>query len=91
MIDRINVKYYNHQNDTTLYTVKSNEIANFLDKNLVVKQTGFINARLGLRTNKLTNEKTYYLKSCLTNLSFRDIPNLTSKIENINEFFHTIQ
>jgi predicted type IV restriction endonuclease len=84
-------QYYNQQNDTTLYTVKSNEISNFLDKNSVVKQTGFINARLGLRTNKLTNEKTYYLKSCLTNLSFRDIPNLTSKIENINEFFHTIQ
>jgi predicted type IV restriction endonuclease len=84
-------QYYNHQNDTTLYTVKSNEISNFLEKNSVVKQTGFINARLGLRTNKLTNEKTYYLKSCLTNLSFRDIPNLISKIENINEFFHTIQ
>lgn len=84
-------QYSNHKNDTTLYTVKSNEISNFLDKNSVVKQTGFINARLGLRTNKLTNEKTYYLKSCLTNLSFRDIPNLTSKIEDINEFFHTIQ
>ncbi|MEK4030748.1 type I restriction endonuclease [Pseudobacillus sp. FSL P4-0506] len=84
-------QYYNNQTDTTLYTVKSNEIANFLEENPVVKETGFINARLGSRTNKITNEKTYYLKSCLTNLSFRDIPNLVSKVENIDAFFNSIQ
>ncbi|KIL73686.1 type I restriction endonuclease [Bacillus badius] len=84
-------QYYNQQTDITLYTVKSNEIANFLKENPIVRETGFINARLGFRTNKITNEKTYYLKSCLSNLSFRDIPNLVSKVENIDEFFNSIQ
>lgn len=84
-------QYYNQQTDTTLYTVKANEIANFLSKNPIVEELGFINARLGSRTNKNTKEKTYYLKSCLTNLSFRDIPNLISKMDDINEFFKKIQ
>ncbi|KZN99850.1 type I restriction endonuclease [Pseudobacillus badius] len=84
-------QYYNQQEDTTLYTVKSNKIANFLEENPIVKETGFINARLGSRTNKITNEKTYYLRSCLKNLSFRDTPNLVSKVENIDEFFNSIQ
>jgi hypothetical protein len=84
-------QYYNQQKDTTLYTVKSNEIANFLSENPLVEELGFINARLGSRTNKNTNDKTYYLKSCLTNLSFRDIPNLISKIDDINEFFKKIK
>ncbi|MFJ7976500.1 type I restriction endonuclease [Peribacillus sp. NPDC096379] len=84
-------QYSNQQKDTTLYTVKSNEIANFLKGNPIVEETGFINARLGSRTNKNTNEKTYYLKSCLTNLSFRDIPDLVSKVEDIDTFFKNIQ
>ncbi|WP_018391817.1 type I restriction endonuclease [Bacillus sp. 37MA] len=84
-------QYSNQQKDTTLYTVKSNEIANFLKENPIVEEAGFINARLGSRLNKNTNEKTYYLRSCLTNLSFRDIPNLVSKVENVDEFFKIIQ
>ncbi|MEH7354032.1 type I restriction endonuclease [Neobacillus drentensis] len=84
-------QYYNQQNDTTLYAVKSNEISKFLSENPIVEELGFINARLGSRTNKTTNEKTYYLKSCLTNLSFREIPNLISKIDDIDEFFKKIQ
>ncbi len=84
-------QYSNQQKDTTLYTVKSNGIANFLKANPIVEETGFINARLGSRTNKNTNEKTYYLKSCLTNLSFRDIPDLVSKVEDIDKFFNSIQ
>ncbi|SMQ75780.1 hypothetical protein SAMN05444673_2541 [Bacillus sp. OV166] len=84
-------QYYNKQEDTTLYTVKSNEIAKFLSENPIVEQTGFINAKLGYRTNKNNNEKTYYLRSCLTNLSFKDIPNLASKVDNLDEFFKSIQ
>ncbi|GKU82989.1 type I restriction endonuclease [Niallia sp. NCCP-28] len=84
-------QYYNNQKDTTLYTVKSNEIAKFLKENPVVVQSGFVNARLGSRLNKNTNEKTYYLKSCLTNLSFRDIPNLVSKVDDIDAFFYSMQ
>jgi hypothetical protein len=84
-------QYYNQQEDTTLYTVKSNEIADFLLKNPIVEESGFINARLGSRTNKNTGEKTYYLKSCLTNLSFRDIPNLISITNDINGLFKNIQ
>ncbi|MBT2696386.1 type I restriction enzyme HsdR N-terminal domain-containing protein [Bacillus sp. ISL-40] len=84
-------QYYNKQEDTTLYTVKSNEIAKFLSENPIVEQTGFINAKLGYRTNKNTNEKTYYLRSCITNLSFKDIPNLVSKVDNVDEFFKSIQ
>ncbi|MEH7503252.1 type I restriction endonuclease [Neobacillus drentensis] len=84
-------QFYNKQEDTTLYTVKSNEIAKFLSKNPIVEHTGFINAKLGYRTNKNNNEKTYYLKSCLTNLSFKDIPKLVSKVDNIDEFFKSIQ
>ncbi|MBT2727880.1 type I restriction enzyme HsdR N-terminal domain-containing protein [Bacillus sp. ISL-75] len=84
-------QYYNKQEDTTLYTVKSNEIAKFLSENPIVEQTGFINAKLGYRTNKNTNEKTYYLRSCLSNLSFKDIPNLVSKVDNVDEFFKSIQ
>lgn len=84
-------QYYNQQKDTTLYAVKSNEIAKFLEENPIVKESGFINARLGYRTNKSTSEKTYYLKSCLTNLAFRDIPNMVSKVADIEQFFQTIQ
>jgi predicted type IV restriction endonuclease len=84
-------QYTNQQEDTTIYPVKSNEIANFIKVNPVVNQLGFINARLGSRSNKNSNEKTYYLKSCLTNLSFRDIPNIVSKVENIDEFFSYLQ
>ncbi|WP_251552160.1 type I restriction endonuclease [Neobacillus muris] len=84
-------QYYNDQKDTTLYTVRSHEIANFLHENPVVKESGFINARMGMRKNKNTNEITYYLKSCLANLSFRDIPNLASKIDDIDQFFMRIQ
>ena len=40
---------------------------------------------------KIPDEKTYYLKSSLTNLSFRDIPNLVSKVDNIDDFFKSIQ
>lgn len=84
-------QYTNQQKDTTLYPVKSNEIAKFLKENPIVEESGFINARLGFRSNKNTNEKTYFLKSCLTNLSFRDIPNLVSKVDDIDEFFKNIQ
>lgn len=84
-------QYYNQQKDTTLYAVKSNEIAKFLKENPIVEKSGFINARLGYRSNKDTNEKTYYLKSSLTRLSFRDIPNLVSKVDDIDEFFKNIQ
>lgn len=84
-------QYSNQQQDTTLYTVKSNEIANFLKMNPIVEQHGFINARLGSRFNKHTNETTYYLKSCLNNLSFRNIPNLVSKVDDIDVFFRKIQ
>lgn len=54
-------------------------------------ESGFINAKLGSRLNKNTNEKTYYLKSCLTNLSLRDIPNLVSKVEDVDVFFSMLQ
>jgi predicted type IV restriction endonuclease len=84
-------QYYNNQEDTTLYTVKSNEISKFLAENPIVEQTGLINAKLGYRTNKTNNEKTYYLRSCLPNLSFKDIPNLVSKIDNVEKFFKSIQ
>ena len=84
-------QYSNQQQDTTLYSVKSNEIAGFLGENPIVEKLGLINARLGYRSNKNTDEKTYYLKSSLTNLSFRDIPNLVSKVDNIDEFFKNIQ
>ena len=84
-------QYSNQQQDTTLYSVKSNEIAGFLGENPIVEKLGLINARLGYRSNKNTGEKTYYLKSSLTNLSFRDIPNLVSKVDNIDEFFKSIQ
>lgn len=80
-------QYVNQKEDIKLYTVKSNEIANFLDENPILKETGFINARLGSRFNKNNNETTYFLKSCLNNLSFRDIPNLISKIEDTEKFF----
>lgn len=84
-------QYSNDQEDTTLYTVKSNEIARFLEMNPIVEKYGFINARLGSRFNKHTNETTYYLKSCLNNLSFRSIPNLVSKVDDIDDFFRKIQ
>jgi predicted type IV restriction endonuclease len=84
-------QYTNKQQDTTIYPVKSNEIAKFLELNPIVKESGFINARLGFRSNKTTNEKTFYLKSSLTNLSFRDIPNIVSKVENIDVFFGYLQ
>ncbi|WP_110926758.1 type I restriction endonuclease [Bacillus massiliglaciei] len=84
-------QYSNQLRDTTLYTVRSNEIAKFLHENPVVKQTGFINARLSFRTNKNTNDKTYFLKSALNNLSFRDIPKLVSKVDNVEEFFKNIK
>lgn len=84
-------QYYNHKQDIQLYTVKSNEIAKFLSENPIVKQAGFINARLGYRSNKINNEKTYFLKSSIPNLSFRDIPNLISKVDNLEAFFETIQ
>lgn len=72
-------QYINNKEDVTLYTVKSNEIAQFLEENPIVKEMGFINARLNSRFNKKTNETTYYLRSCLHNLSFREIPHLISK------------
>ena len=84
-------QYTNQQQDTTLYTVKSNEIAHFLKMNPIVEEYGFINARLGSRYNKHTNETTYYLKSCLNNLSFKNIPNLVSKVNDIEGFFDKIQ
>lgn len=84
-------QYYNNQEDTTLYTVKSNEIAKFLEVNPIVFEAGFINARLGTRLNKNTNEITYFLRSCLTNLSFRDIPNLVSKVEDVDLFFDSMK
>lgn len=80
-------QYVNQMEDIKLYTVKSNEIEKFLDENPILKETGFINARLGSRLNRKNNETTYFLKSCLTNLSFRDIPNLISKIEDTEKFF----
>lgn len=72
-------QFLNNKEDITLYTVKSNEIHQFLNENPIVKDTGFINARLNSRFNKNTNETTHYLKSCLNNLSFREIPNLICK------------
>ena len=84
-------QYYNQKQDTTLYAIKSNEIANFLNENSVVKEFGFINARIVIRTNKNANEKLYYLRSCLPNLPFKDIPNLVSKIEDIDDFFKKIR
>jgi len=84
-------QYTNQQQDTTLYTVKSNEISQFLKMNPIVEKYGFINARLSSRFNKHTNETSYYLKSCLNNLSFRNIPNLVSKVDDIEGFFGKIQ
>jgi predicted type IV restriction endonuclease len=84
-------QYSNQQQDTTLYTVKSNESAHVLKVNPIVEKYGFINARLGSRFNKHTNEIAYYLKSCLNNLSFRNIPNLVSKVDDIEGFFGEIQ
>lgn len=80
-------QYINKMEDIKLYTVKSNEIEKFLDENPILKETGFINARLSSRINKKNNEPTYFLKSCLNNLSFRDIPNLISRIEDTEKFF----
>ncbi|MBO0589241.1 type I restriction endonuclease [Sporosarcina sp. E16_8] len=84
-------QYSNDRKDTTLYTVKSNEIAVFLKENPIVEQSGFINARLESRLNKLTGEITYYLKSSLHNLSFRNIPNLVSQVDKVEDFFNKIQ
>ncbi|WLR52923.1 type I restriction endonuclease [Bacillus tianshenii] len=85
-------QYVDEKNeDVTLYAVKSNGIEKFLEENPVVKEAGFINAKLGSRTKKDTQETTYYLKSSITNLSFRDVPNLVSQIENIDEFFMCLQ
>lgn len=80
-------QYVNQGEDIKLYTVKSNEIAKFLDENPVVKDTGFINARLSSRTNRTNNETTYFLKSSLHNLSFKDVPYLTSSFEEAGKFF----
>lgn len=80
-------QYVNQGEDIKLYTVKSNEIAKFLDENPVVKETGFINARLSSRTNRTSNEPTYFLKSSLYNLSFKDVPNLMSTFEEAGKFF----
>lgn len=80
-------QYVNDMEDIQLYPVKSDEIQKFLDENPILKDVGFINARLSSRLNKNTNETTYFLKSCLTNLSFRDIPHLISKIEHTESFF----
>jgi predicted type IV restriction endonuclease len=84
-------QFTNQKQDTTIYPVRSNEIAKFLELNPIVKESGFINARLGFRSNKTSSEKTYYLKSSLNNLSFRDIPNIVSKVNNIDEFFSYLQ
>ncbi|MFS0593958.1 type I restriction endonuclease [Cytobacillus horneckiae] len=83
--------YYNNRQDTTLYTVKSNEIEKFIKENPVVSELGFINARLATRLNKNTNEIKYFLKSSIPNLSFRDIPNLTSKVDDIDSFFNKLK
>lgn len=80
-------QYVNQGEDIKLYTVKSNEIAKFLAENPVVHQTGFINARLSSRTNRGSDEPIYFLKSCLHNLSFKDVPNLTSSFEQAGKFF----
>lgn len=80
-------QYVNQGEDIKLYTVKSNEIANFLNENPVVKDTGFINARLSSRTNRMNQEITYFLKSSLHNLSFKDVPHLTSSFEESGKFF----
>ncbi|MFD2870345.1 type I restriction endonuclease [Kurthia populi] len=80
-------QYVNQSEDIKLYTVKSNEIAKFLDENPVVKETGFINARLSSRANRTSNEPTYFLKSSLYNLSFKDVPNLMSTFEEAGKFF----
>lgn len=80
-------QYVNQGEDIKLYTVKSNEIAKFLDENPVVKETGFINARLSSRANRTSNEPTYFLKSSLYNLSFKDVPNLMSTFEEAGKFF----
>lgn len=79
-------QYVNQGEDVKLYTVKSNEIAKFLAENPVVQQTGFINARLSSRTHR-GDEIIYFLKSCLHNLSFKDVPNLTSSFEEAGKFF----
>lgn len=79
-------QYVNQGEDVKLYTVKSNEIAKFLAENPVVQQTGFINARLSSRTHR-GDETIYFLKSCLHNLSFKDVPNLTSSFEEAGKFF----
>lgn len=81
-------QYINHGEDIKLYTVKSNEIAKFLDENPVVKEKGFINARLISRSNANSSERVYYLKSNLNNLSFKDTPNLISHFEVAGKFFN---
>lgn len=81
-------QYINQGEDIKLYTVKSNEIAKFLDKNPTVKETGFINARLSSRTNRNSLETTYFLKSSINNLSFKDVPNLMSSFEEAGKFFN---
>lgn len=80
-------QYINQGEDIKLYTVKANEISKFLNENPIVKDMGFINARLSSRTNRNSNSPTYFLKSNLYNLSFKDIPNLISTFEAAGKFF----
>lgn len=80
-------QYLNNGEDIKLYTVKSNEFAKFLNENPIVKDMGFINARLTSRLNRNSTEPTYFLKSCLHNLSFKDTPQLVSTFEKAGKFF----
>lgn len=72
-------QYINDKEDVTLYTARSSEIGKFLDENPILKENGFINAKLASRINKENNKiKYYHIRSCLNDLPFDVIPNLVS-------------
>lgn len=74
-------QYVNDGEDTKLYPIKSHELVSFLEENSLVKDTGFINARLR------SNSAGYFLESNLHKLSFKDMPHINSSFEEAGKFF----
>lgn len=77
-------QYLNNKEDVTLYLVKSNEIGKFLIDNPILREIGFINAKLTSRRRN-NGVEYYHIRSCLNDLSFDEIPNLIS--EDSSKFF----